>query len=403
MALNIRPSTSLERKQIFIETLLDLTDNVSKISENSVLSAISAGVAKVSGKAEKDIIIAVSQLFPDTAFGNQLDQVAENFGIGPRMGEQGSSTYVRLSADPGTIYDQTIHKCRSTSGLMFEFEDATITVPTVGWIYAKVRSVDTGSQTNVDPLTISQVVPQPAGHLNCINETIATGGRDEESDELFRIRIKEGANILARGTLSMLEQLFIKVNDKVLRVLHHGIDEASNLVLSIVTQNGMALTQTELDELLDRSSDFFVLTDYKPYGRVKYGVVLRNVEFQPIDISFRLELDASYNQDEVRKQIQINITKYLDFRFFDPVTEKVEWDDLLDIVKDTPGVKYVPDQHFSPRIDVPIDVNRLPRLRGFLMLDLSGSIISNFSGTLSPVYYPNQPDFSLRQTLFQNI
>jgi hypothetical protein len=104
MGLNIRPSTSQERKLLFLETVLNNTDEVSKISDEAILSGIGAGVSKVAAKAEKDIILAVSQLFPDTAFGDQLDQVAANFGISPRFGALGSSTYIRISGVAGTQY-----------------------------------------------------------------------------------------------------------------------------------------------------------------------------------------------------------------------------------------------------------------------------------------------------------
>jgi len=34
-----------------------------------------------------------------------------------------------------------------------------------------------------------------------------------------------------------------------------------------------------------------------------------------------------------------------------------------------------------------------------LMLDTTGNILENISGTLNPVYYPNQPDFSYQNTI----
>ena len=65
----IKLQTSREKKNLFIETLLNTTDKISKVGPDSVLGGIAGGVAKVAGKAEKDIILAVSQLFPDTAYG----------------------------------------------------------------------------------------------------------------------------------------------------------------------------------------------------------------------------------------------------------------------------------------------------------------------------------------------
>jgi uncharacterized phage protein gp47/JayE len=401
MALNIKPSTSIERKLLITETILNSTDKVSKISDESILSGIAGGLSKVTGKAEKDILLAVSQLFPDTAFGDQLDQVAANFGIAPRFGQLGSSTYVRISGTSGTQYLAGTHTFISTSGISFSL-DQNVTVPSFGFTYAKVSSVELGGKTNVDPLTISQVSPQPSGHLNVVNEYRADGGRDEESDEIFRIRIKDGANILARGTIAMLEQRFISINNKVLKIYHNGTDLDGKVILSIATQNGSDLNQTELDELLTQSAEYFTLNEYKPYGTNFYGVKLQNVNYGYVDISFRCKLNVSFDPDEVRKQIQINISKYLDPRFFDNTRQKVEWDNLLEIVKNVPGIEYVPDQYFYPRTDI-FFANAIPRLRGFLMLDLEGQVISDFQGILSPQYYPNIADFSYIATVLNEI
>lgn len=399
MTLPIKPSTSLERKLLFIETLLNTTDKVSKVSPNSVNSGVAGGVAKLAGKAEKDIILALSQLFPDLATGSQLDQVAINFGVSGRFSASGSSVYVLLTGDPGTTYVQATHILQSTEGVQFEFEEVSVTIPAFGWTYAKVRSLTSGLDTNVSPLTITKLTTTPIGHTYVINEVRAFGGRDIEQDNLFRQRIKNGANILARGTLGMLEQLFMSINEKVLKCFYQGINSVGKVRIVVATQNGANLSSPELDELLLGASKYFSFTDYRPFGTQFLGVELLNVTYEPIDVSFRLDYDVSYNLDEIRKQIQVNISKYLDFRFFDTSRQQVEWDNMLQIVKNVPGVKYVPDQHFTPRTDTTIPIHKLPRLRGFRMLDMSGSIIQDFSGVLSPVYYPPNPDFSYQRTV----
>lgn len=45
-----------------------------------------------------------------------------------------------------------------------------------------------------------------------------------------------------------------------------------------------------------------------------------------------MQLQPDYDVATVRQNIQVNLTKYLDFRFWTP-GDVVEWDDLLDIVK----------------------------------------------------------------------
>lgn len=402
MGLNIRPSTSVERKLLFIETLINNTDKVSKVSDNSVLSGIASGIAKIAGKAEKDIVVAVSQLFPDAAFQGQLDIVAENQGIAPRFGAIGSSAYLRLTANPGTLYQTNVHIFSSAEGVRFELEE-DMTIGPQGFAYARVKSSTIGKETNVKALSISSITPEPSGHIDVVNEYAAIGGRDVESDETFRIRIKEGANILARGTIAMLEQLFMKINNKVLRVINQGCGRDGKINLSIATQNGTNLSQTELDEILNKSADFFSLTELKPFGTQFYGIKLSNIEYQPIDISLRADIDASYGIDQIRIDIQSKISKYLDIRLFNTADSKVEWDNLLAICQSVRGVKYIPDQYFYPRVDIAVDSFKLPRVRSFLICNLQGQVLSDYSGALSPVHYPSIIDESYHQTILKNV
>jgi hypothetical protein len=402
MALNIKPSTSQERKALFLETLLNKTTKVSKISDNSVLAGVSAGVSKIAGKAEKDIVIAVSRLFPDSAYGSQLDQVAQDFGIAPRFEASESSTFLRLVGEVGTSYLTNTHVFSGNEGVDFQLENDVV-IGAAGFTYAKVRSVDSGIKTNVDSATINRVTPIPIGHSFVTNEYAAMGGRDTESDDLFRRRIKQGSNILATGTLAMLEQVFMLINNNVLKIYYRGINSSGKIVLSILTQNGIDLSVSELDEILDRGANFFSLTELKPFGSQSYGIVLENVSYQPIDISFRCELFPSFNPDDVRKEIQTKISKKLDFRYFLPGRDRIEWDDLLDVVKTTRGIKYVADQYFYPNQDQATDPNKVPRLRGFLMLDLTGVVISSLNGVLSPVYYPQAADFQYQSSVLRTI
>jgi uncharacterized phage protein gp47/JayE len=388
MSLNISPSNQKERALIFLKTLLNNTNNVSKVSDHSILDAIADGVAKISIKAEIDVFLALSQLFPDNSYGSNLDLSAELFGISPRFGASGSSTYLRLVGITGTTYLANTQIFGSKDGLQFSLEN-DVTIGAFGFEYVKVRSIDTGVKTNIDSGRIDSVNPQPTGHQYVINEYICTGGRDAEDDETFQQRIKQGSNVLATSTLAMLEQVFMSINNNVLRIFYQGHDSKGRIKIAIVTQNGIDLNASELDTILDQGNQFFGLSQQKNFGSQSYGIVLSNINWQPVDISFRISLLNNVNVDDFRKQAQINISKYLDFRFWDSRTMKVDWANLLEIVRTTPGAKYVPDNLFYPNVDQAVDKNMLPRLRGFVMSDLSGNLITGTTGQFSPTFYPN--------------
>lgn len=402
MSLNIKPSTKNQRKRLFEQTLLNTTNRVSRITDESVLDGISEGIAAVSGKAEKDIILALSNLYPDNTYGENLDQCAEVFGVASRFTAAQSSTYLRLVADPGTQYILGTHIFSTTNGVQFELEN-NVTIPSFGFTYTKVRSVDTGSKMNVQSGKINTVSPSPSGHKFVVNEYMADYGRDVENDDMFRKRIKEGANILARGTLSMLDQVFMKINSNYLKTYFQGFSDNGKLKLALVSVNGIDFTSSEINDFIEHGEQYFSLIELKFHGRKSNGIRFRNMSWMPLDISFRCDLFPNFDVDDVRHRIQINISKYLDFRFWKSGDQKIEWDNLLEIVKSTDGVKYVQDETFYPRVDINVNKNLLPRLRGFLMLNLNGSLIRNFSGTLNPVFYPNLMDFNYQQTVLRSI
>lgn len=385
-------ATITNLKNLFIEMFLDKTAKVSNVADGSVVNATAFGVAKVAQKAMKDIAIKEAQIFPDSATGEYLDKAAALYGVSPRKGALGSSTYIRVSADPGTVYDTTVTFV-SKNGIRFQV-DESLTVGESGYGYVKVRSVNAGYTTNVAPNSITNVNPQPQGHIECTNEYYAVGGRDSEDDETFRVRIKNNLNVLSKGTIEYFTQIFQNLDDRVLKVMNVGLDEKGYFVLYIVAQNGIYFTESELETLLNQSQEYFGLSELNLNGEVT-GIVLKNAEWFYVGsergMDFRLDLVPGYDVATVRKNIQVALTKYLDFRFW-KAGQVVEWDDLFDIVKKSEGVKYVPDQYFFPYYDEQFPINQLPRIRGFVMRDANGNILYDSDSTLSPTFYPQDSE-----------
>jgi uncharacterized phage protein gp47/JayE len=375
-----------ELKKIFVETLLNQTSEVTKVSEGSVLNGLAFGVAKLGQKVLKDVAVIESHLFPDSASGQYLDTIAELNGVAGRFGAIPSTTYVRVVGDPGTVYTPFVH---TFTGQGFDFDvQQPVTIPIEGYAYVKLVCVSNGFNTNVDPLTIDTLSPEPVGHDFCINEYSATGGRDEEDDELFRERIKEEINTLARGTIQYLEQILRKYNNNVLRVYNHGLDNTGDLLIGIGTVNGADLNVSELAALRDEAQQWMTMNEFKPDGLEGYGFKFVNSDYFPIDISCRVDIDASYSSDEVRKQAHVNLSNLIDHRFWED-DGVIEWIDLVNAIKSVPGVTRVLDNYFYPNTNFIVPRGKLPRFRGFLMMNLQGVILENISGTLNPFYYPN--------------
>lgn len=385
-------ATITNLKNLFIEMFLDKTVKVSNVADGSVVNATAFGVAKVAQKAMKDIAIKEAQIFPDTATGVYLDKAAALYGVSPRKGALGSSTYIRVSADPGTVYDTSVTFVNK-NGIRFQVDEA-LTVGESGYGYVKVRSINAGYSTNVPPNSITNVSPQPQGHIECTNEYYAIGGRDSEDDETFRIRIKNNLNILSKNTIEYWTQTLSNIDDRVLKVMSAGLDEKGIYNLYVVSQNGIFFTEEELDTLLESAQGYFGISELNIEGKA-VGIGIKNIDWFYVGsergLDFRVQLQPDYDVATVRQNIQVNLTKYLDFRFWTP-GKIVEWDDLLDIVKKTDGVKYVPDEYFFPYYDQQVPANQLPRIRGFVMRDQDGNILYDSDSNLSPLFYPSEPE-----------
>ena len=371
---------------------LNKTNKVTTIHDGSVLNATAFGTAKVAQKAIKDIAIVEAQIFPTSATGEYLDKAAALYGVSPRKQALGSSTFVRVFASPGTQYavgTQFVSK----NGIRF-VTDQLYTVDSLGYGYVSVRSTITGSVTNVEANSIVQVTPRPLTHIECTNEYAAIGGRDYEDDETFRNRIINYNNKLSEDTMESWTQIFQDLDDRILKVMNVGLGEDGKMHIYLVTQNGSFFTDAELEILLEKATPYFGLTELNLSGET-VGIVLENAKWMYVGgeegIDFRVELNPNMDIATARKNIQIAMTKYLDFRFWE-AGKSVQWDDLLQVVKTSEGVKYVPDEYFFPYFDQEVPLNMLPRIKGFRMRDLEGNILYDSGSNLSNIFYPASDD-----------
>jgi hypothetical protein len=391
-------TTFEEAQAIVAEFILNYTDNVTKINDLSVLNGIGSAFARILQLAQKENTLLEAYISPDSADGTLLDRIASTRGISTRFGALGSSTYIRLVGDVGTTYTQGVHTFIGASGVTFDLVQS-VTIGSKGYIYALIRSQSIGSQSNVPPLDLRRVNPTPAGHQYAVNEYQALGGRDNESDRDFRERIKETINMIAKNTISGIERIFQSINNNVLRVFFNGYNASGQAVLGVITQNGAMLLPSEIDNLLINSAKYFALTELKPDGSQGFGISIKNIEYFPIDVSFRCKLLENADVQTVRQTIQIAFAKEYDWRYWE-ANGRVEWDDLLEIVKSTEGIEYVFDDTFYPRQDFIVPIGKVPRFRGFIMLDSNGALISgDFGNELNPAFYPAILDFSYQNTI----
>ena len=391
-----------ELKNLFLQELINKTDGkVTKVSDHSVLNGVAFGFAKSFQKSMKDIALLESELFPEYAYGEYLDKIAERYGISPRQKNLGSAVYVKLVATPHSAYLADNCNFVSSEGQSFELVSDFV-VGANGWGYAQLKSVDTGENTNVAAGTINKVTGQPTGHIYVVNELPATGGVSQESDEDFLQRILQNFNNFSFETLDKLTAVYQTINPNVLQVRKVGVNMNSQVVLSIVTVNGATLTSAELDELKQRGTNYLSLQDLFVVNDLQGGldpVILQNVEVVPIDLDFRVQLDSIVNVEDFKVSAQEALVSLLDIS--NKTYNTVEWEDLFAVIKNQTGVRVLPEQYFfagnsdswtpsSPHSDTTIPATKIARIRSFVVRDLNGVLLFDNEGEFVPYYYgPN--------------
>jgi len=377
-------------KALYLEIFFNNTSKVSKISQFSVLNAHAFGISKLFQKNIKDVAIVESLMFPELSSGAYLDRSASLICGVERYGACGSSTYVLVYADSGTVYIPGESTFVSNQGVIFNILEVSI-VGDNNYLYIPVRSSNTGLNTNVDALTINNITNPPLGHLKCTNEFSAVGGRDSESDTDFKERLSSFPQFASISTMALILNNLKTIDNNILSIMKAGYTTDGKILLSLVTVNGQYYTADELSYFESQLSNFLTLSDIDVQG-IDIGIQLQNVQWfevggSSVGVDFRVDIYSGYVEADVRKDIQIAMTKYFDFRFWNKT--KVEWDDLLQIVKSVTGVRYVPDEYFYPGVDQIVDLYKLPRVIKFIMRDLDGNILYNNNSAALPIYYPS--------------
>ena len=105
--------------------------------------------------------------------------------------------------------------------------------------------------------------------------------------------------------------------------------------------------------------------------------------------------------------MQLAVSRLFDYRYWG-VNEKVEWENILYAIRNVDGVRYVSDAYFLPNSDINITNYKLPRVRGFIVRDLDGGVLSdNYNVTNNYVwtdyFFPNTNDDNFQQSVIKNI
>lgn len=397
--MKTRVSSVTELKNIVTEFILNKTNKLSKLSAGSIFNAVAYGVAKIGQKTLREVAIVESQLFPEYAIGTTLDDVAKRYGIFSRFGASPSSVYIYLYGNSGTTYNKNTCSFVSSDGITFKLND-NVTINSNRYAYALATSVESGSKANVSPLSITNCINGPSGHLFCTNTFAAYGGRDIESDDEFRNRIENVLNSISTKTLEYLAQVALNYNSNILKFVNLGTYQGKTK-LGVYTQSGAALSDAELTNLAIQMREYLALSDISE--NLEQRVYFSNVAYTPIDIRVKLSyMEDLYSVNDIYSSIQKKLISYVDYRYLN-TENNISWIDLYELIKNTEGVINVNYGDFlvnGSQNNVVINKALLPKFRQMLIYDLNGNtLLDTTTSNYMPFIYPVYRDLNYQNIL----
>ena len=385
--------TQAELIETFNRVFLSTNTGITKISPNSVFASFSAGIAGLAQKMLKETALVETYIDPDQATGDRLDAIARQRGIPTRQTTRTKSTvWIRLHAEGGTAYT-TEHVFTGSHGITFNLMQG-FTFPTNGtrFVYRQLQSTGGGLLNNVSVFSIDRIDNPPTGHVLAINDAPSFGGRDAETDDQFRYRIKNFTNISAYDTLAKISILANQQVNSIFRVYNLGKAVNGDARLGVITHSGEALTPDELTTLNG-------LRVFAPLSNS--NLQFESLPAERLDITAVLELRDTEQTRDIADRILVRINNFLREVVYNEESTFIDWVTIFNLINIDPGVISLSSDGFSPnsRIDISdrrprqlgairfFNPNRQtlwssidPRFGNFYDLDSDFNITTNFVG-----------------------
>lgn len=156
--------------------------------------------------------------FIDSAYGDDLSELVKIMGV-TREEALNSTGKVKFYRDTAADHDYLIpagtliETLPDSEGVTIQFETVENVVLLSGttYIYANVKSVNPGFNTNVVANKIITINNPPMGIESAINEEAVIGGEDEETDDDLRARTKIALDASGLGTINALSNKILGI------------------------------------------------------------------------------------------------------------------------------------------------------------------------------------------------
>jgi uncharacterized phage protein gp47/JayE len=313
---------------------------------------------------------------PLRAVGTDLDEIGQARGV-TRLGASQSSAILTFTGTIGTLVPSGFQVRSLTGQIYTTLEAKTVAADSsnpgaTGIIKVVAQSVNSGATSAAATGTITQIVSFASitgGTLRSVtNEAASVGGVDAETDDQYRSRVVHYLASLNQGTRAFYTAAVRTADSTVVRTIVGRTGDPHTVKLLVVSRSGATYSGGSLSS---------IAAAIGPQIPVLATVSVENIMFTTVDISFTGTIKSGYVTRDVIEQVVRRLNSYLDWSQW-PLQTDVQWDNLLTIVSETPGIDKI--KTFSPTNDTAVAASSLPKLASVSFIDATSAQATVLSG-----------------------
>lgn len=329
--------TAREILKDLIADMIAAQSHVTYFGKDGVVRAMFHAVANTMSDIWNDLYQTKRQIFVDTSEGADLVSLGSRRGITKKAATKSSVVLVFNGPEGTIIQKDTVVKSAITqvqyktkNGITLGTNNTSLERPVLSQSLADIvtaESVNAGGSSEVGVRELTQL-ETPIADVTVTNLTPSVRGLDAETDDEYRGRIKDYVGLLNQGT-----QLFYEILAK----------EAESTVLKAKAVYDPLKAGTKI-YLIKNSLASYTAGELTTIAALIYAeqracspVTCANITYKAIEVTFSYERDSDYTQNSIFSSIAQTISDYVVARF--DLAAKLEYQDILNIIIDTPGVE----------------------------------------------------------------
>lgn len=277
-----------------------LTNPANKLEggfSQDIIGSVSYELANIK---DTEIDAIPDRAFVETAQGDDLDKVGEDYGI-PRRKDANAIVFLEITGEKGAIVNGSIKAVYEN--LIYTVQE-TKEIDDTGIVLVKAQCETKGTIGNAPANTINKFLTNYAGLISVNNPEAAYDGFDKESDEIYRKRIKDYLASDASNANKEQYEAWARSITGVDKAIVKAADEgagAGNVAIYI-----SAIEQTVSSELRQAVFDYI---DY--IQPINATVIVNSMNYKKIDITAKVVLKEEYTKDNIKSELEAALKPYL--------------------------------------------------------------------------------------------